>query len=311
MIKKKIKILIFQIFILFFFTYISNAQIFIVAKINNEIITNFDLLKESKYLKILNPNISKLDDEKILELAKKSLVTEIIKTKELKKVIDVNSNNPYTQKQLENLYKSLGFENEDQFNSELKKNNNYSIEQIKKKIKIELFWNEFIYARYNNQLKINKTELINKVNNKKSEKQKEFLLSEIIFTKKKNEPLENLIKQIKESINEIGFNNTASIYSISDSSKLGGKLGWIKQDSLSKLISSKLENLKENDYSDVITLGNNFLILKIDQIRINETKIDKKRLLAELIKNETNNQLNQFSRIYFDKIKMNYKIDEK
>tara|TARA_B100000003_G_scaffold195610_1_gene197827 strand:+ start:373 stop:735 length:363 start_codon:yes stop_codon:yes gene_type:complete len=120
-----------------------------------------------------------------------------------------------------------------------------------------------------------------------------------------------LIKQIKESINEIGFNNTASIYSISDSSKLGGKLGWIKQDSLSKLISSKLENLKENEYSDVITLGNNFLILKIDQIRINETKIDKKRLLAELIKNETNNQLNQFSRIYFDKIKMNYKIDEK
>ena len=80
------KIYLFLIIFLFFFTSVlAETKIYIYATVDNEIITNFDLLKESKYLKILNPNISKLDDEKILELAKKSLVTEIIKTKELKK----------------------------------------------------------------------------------------------------------------------------------------------------------------------------------------------------------------------------------
>ena len=122
--------------------------------------------------------------------------------------------------------------------------------------------------------------------------------------------MENLIEEIKLSINEIGFNNTANIYSISESSKFGGKLGWVKENSLSKVIYEKLNKLNEGDYTDVIKLDNSFLILKIDETRINKIKIDKEKEYQKMIQNETNKQLNQFSRIYFDKSKINYTINE-
>ena len=144
-----------------------------------------------------------------------------------------------------------------------------------------------------------------------NKKRKEYFLSEILFNKEKDKTLENLIDQINLSISEIGFNNTANIYSISESSKLGGKLGWVKENSLSKLISDKISSLNEGEYSDVIKIGNNYLIIKVDQIRIDQIEIDRDKELEKLIQTETNKQLNQFSRIYFDKSKMNYSINEK
>ena len=101
------------------------------------------------------------------------------------------------------------------------------------------------------------------------------------------------------------------IYSISESSKLGGKLGWVSENSLSKLISDKISLLNEGEFSKVIKIGNNYLIIKVDKIRMDQIKIDKDKELEKLIKTETNKQLNQFSRIYFDKSKINYLINEK
>ena len=122
--------------------------------------------------------------------------------------------------------------------------------------------------------------------------------------------MENLIDEIKLSINEIGFNNTANIYSVSESAKFGGKVGWVKENSLSKLIYEKLNNLEEGKYTDVIKLSNSFLILRIDQVRINKIEIDKNIEYQKLVQSETNKQLNKFSRIYFDKSKINYTINE-
>ena len=144
-----------------------------------------------------------------------------------------------------------------------------------------------------------------------SNKQKEYFLSEIAFVKKKDLSIENLISQVVLSIDEIGFNNTANIYSKSESSRLGGKLGWVKHSSLSKPILEKVKLIGEGQYTDVIKLGKNYLILKIEQVRVNEIKIDKKKEIENLIQAETNKQLNQFSKIYFDKSKINYTIDEK
>ena len=129
--------------------------------------------------------------------------------------------------------------------------------------------------------------------------------------KKKEDNLETLINQIQLSINEIGFGNTANIYSISESSKLGGKLGWVKENNLSEIILSKLKLIKTGQHTDVIKIGNNFLILKIEEIKTTEVKINKKQELDRLIRFETNKQLNQFSRIFFDKAKINYSINDK
>ena len=307
MIKKVILILVF--FQTIFFSKILFAEVSIVAKVDNEIITNYDVKKESYYLKILNPNLKNLNDNQIFKLAKISLINEIIKKKEIEKYPNLSEKEEFLNQYLENLYLRLNFNDEREFLEELEKNSNYDLDQIKK-IDIELLWNELIFLKYKDQLNIKNELIMKQIDKLEGENQKEFFLSEIVFNKKKDITLENLIEEIKLSINEIGFNNTANIYSISESSKFGGKVGWVKQNSLSKLIYEKLNNLEEGKYTDVIKLSNNFLILKIDQIRINKIKIDKDKEYKKLVQIETNKQLNQFSRIYFDKSKINYTINE-
>ena len=295
----------------FFFLEFSMANISIIASVDDKIITNHDLKKESDYLKILNPNLTQLNNDQILKLAKSSLINEIIKKKEISKFIDTTSDNTFLDQALRDLYSKLNFDNENEFKLFLDQKNTFTLEEIKEKIKVELFWNELIYNRYKNQLKIDRNAIIKKVNEFENKKQKEFLLSEIAFTKKKNLPLESLINEIMISIEEIGFDNTANIYSIAESAKLGGKLGWINESSLSKKILENLNSVNEKNQTQIIKFGKNFLILKIEDIRINEIKINKEKEIEKLIKIETNKQLNQFSKIYFDKSKINYFINEK
>lgn len=305
---KKILIIIF--FIFFNSIQLSSAKISIIASVDDEIITNHDINIEIEYLKMLNPNLIQIKKEQIMMLARTSIINEIVKKKEIKKFISLDKQNDFAESYLKNLYLKLNFTSEDEFENELLRRKTYSLDQIKKKINIELLWNELIYSRHSSQLKINKEKLLDKINNSKNKKKKEYLLSEIVFNKKKNESLDSVINQIKISIDEIGFNNTANIFSVSESSKFGGRLEWVDESSLSEILSKKLEILKENEYTEAIKIRNNYLILRIEKIRINEIKIDEKIELKKLIQIETNKQLNQFSRIYFDKAKINYSINE-
>ena len=116
---------------------------------------------------------------------------------------------------------------------------------------------------------------------------------------------------IKSNIKEIGFNNTANIYSISESAKFGGNIGWIDENNLTDKLVESLEKISIGQNTDVIQLGNNFIIIKIDEIKETNSPIDKNKELEKMIKFETNKQLNQFSRIFFDKSKINYNINEK
>ena len=304
--------IILVILINFIFTTQSfaNTKIFIFATIDNEIITNHDLTRESKYLKILNPNLRQLDNNKILNLAKNSLIKEIIKKKEIIKFKGLNKDYPFVNKHLKNLLLKLDYNNEMEFRKELANEETYSLDQIKEKIKVELMWNELIYKKYNKQVKIDKANLIKKVDSLSDKIQKNYLLSEILFEKKKEDNLEILLNQIQSSINEIGFANTANIYSISETANLGGKLGWIKESNLSEIILDKLKLIKTGEYTEIIKINNNYLILKIENIKSTQIKINKEEELNKLIRFEKNKQLNQFSRIYFDKSKINYSINE-
>ena len=306
---KKIIHISFLIFIIFFSNILS-AKINIIVTIDDEIITNHDLNKESNYLKILNPNLNSLNNERMMELAKDSMIKEIIKKKEIMKFININSENPLLSEYLKDLYTRLNINNENQFELFLKEKKSFSLDEIKKKIKIELFWNELIHLKYHGSLKIDEELITKKIKNLRNEKTNEYLLSEILFVKKKDLSLEKTIGQIQLSINEIGFNNTANIYSISNSSKLGGKLDWINENSLSKKISEELRLLKEGQMTNVIKINNNYLILKIEKIREKEIEIDEKKEINKLIIIEKNKQLNRFSNIYFNKSKMNYSINE-
>ena len=301
-------IIIYFIYNATFASYLP-ADIFIQAKIDNEVVTNFDIKKEQEYLMLLNPNLVNLEKSQLFDLSKNSLITEIIKKKEIQKNFNKIDLAETINENIESFYKNLKFENEELFKKALALNpNNYSFDEIKEKINIELKWNELIYKIYQNQVAINKEKLLDKIN--EIETIREYNLSEIIFVKKKNKKLNDLIEEIYLSIDEIGFENSSIIYSLSSSSKIGGSLGWIKENNLSKKILDNLNKTKVNEITEAIQIGNNFIILKLHGIRNSENKIDKKKELQKLIFNETNNQLNRFSRIYFDKIKLNYVINE-
>tara|TARA_Y100000992_G_C21187591_1_gene453974 strand:- start:311 stop:991 length:681 start_codon:yes stop_codon:yes gene_type:complete len=226
-------------------------------------------------------------------------------------MIDFNQENSFVNEYLKDTYTRLNYDNENNFKNFLEQRKIYTLEEIKKKIKTEVLWNELIYLKYGNQVKIDKIKISNKINKIKSETKKEYLLSEIVFEKKKGEDLKSLINKISMSIEEIGFNNTANIYSISDSAKFGGKIGWINQNNLSDQISQKLKSKKKGEITDVINIGNNYLILNIEETRETNIQIDKNEETKKMIKFETNKQLNQFSRIFFNKARLNYSIDEK
>ena len=307
---KKKFLFVFLCFILIYTTIVQASNIFIKTTVNDQIITNFDIKKESEYLKILNPNLSNLNQNQILLLAKNSLINEIIKKKEFGRIFDINEDNNLVNEYLKNLYTKLNFDNELDFKNSLIDKNNYNLDEIKEKIKIEILWNEFIYLKYKNQVKINKTVLVKKIEEMSNEERIEYLLSEIVF-KKKNEEINLLIKKIQTSINEIGFNNTANIYSISESSKFGGKIGWVSESNLSPSIFNSLKKINEGQLTDVLQIGNSFIILKIEKKRSKKVTINKNEELNKMIKFETNKQLNQFSQIYFNKAKLNYSINEK
>ena len=290
---------------------ISSSDVYISATVNDQIITNYDIQKEKTYLIILNPNLSKLNEKKVTEIATKSLINEVIKKKELEKYFNFKKKNPYLEKVFIDFYKRLNLKDEKEFKELLSNKKTYSLKEIKNKLKIEVFWNELIFKTYKNQVKIDESILNKKIDDKNNLTLNEYLLSEILFKRNKDESLDIKISKIKSSIDEIGFNNTANIFSISESANFGGKIGWVTETNLSKLIAVELKKIDAGQYTSTIQVGNNFLILKIEQIRSKKQNVDKKAQLEEMRVFESNRQLRLFSNIYFNKVKINYSINEK
>ena len=306
---KKSIILICIFFSLINFSY-SKVQLKIIMKIDNEIITSHDIEKEINYLKALNPKLNQIDKNELLIIAKRSTIREFIKKKEIQKYKELKLKNPQINDVLNNLIQNLNLQNENQLEDYIK-NFGLSVEDLKRKIEIENEWKNLIYSRYIKTIKIDKEELIKKIERNSKEKfLEEYNLSEIVFTKKNNLTLNDLIKNIQESIKVNGFENTANLYSVSESAKVGGKIGWVRKNILSDQIIEKLKNLKINDYSYPLQINNNFFIFKINEIRRVKVEIDKKKQLNKMILNETSKQLDKFSNIFYNKIKMNSKINE-
>ena len=309
MLSKKIILIILFLFVQNNF---SNSQINfqIIMKINNQIITSFDLEKERNYLLILNPKLIEIDENDLIELAKRSLIKEKIKKDEIIKYKEINLQNTQINDVLVQIIKNLNFTNQTQLENYLK-NFDISINDLKEKIEIENEWKNLIYAKYSKSIKIDKKNLIEKIN--KIEKEEflfEYNLSEIVFIKEQNISLEEQSKNIFRSIEDIGFENTANLFSISESSKVGGQIGWVKKSNLSNEIIREINNIKVDAISSPIQIGNNYLILKINEVKKIPKEIDKQKELDKMIMIETSKQLDKFSNIFYNKIKLNSVIRE-
>jgi peptidyl-prolyl cis-trans isomerase SurA len=294
------------------FSNISFSDIKIISTINNKIITNYDSIKESEYLKILNPNLEKLDEERLMLISKESLEQEIIKKQELSNFIDLNVIIPAIDEYIDTLSFELGYKNLSELIEALSQKKSYTIDELRLKLNIEFYWNDLIKNKYKNQIVINKSIIASQLDIIQNKTVKEFLLSEIVFKKEKDIKIEDTISKIKKSINEIGFENSANLYSISKTSKFGGKVGWIKVDSLLPIIYKNIINLKENEQSEIININDDYFILQVNEIReLKNNNLNTKNLENELIEIEKNKKLEKYSRIYFNKIKKNYVINEK
>ena len=306
---KKTIILVLIFILLNNFSY-SKIDLQIIMKINDQIVTSYDLEKENNYLLALNPKLKEISKSDLLKLAKKSIIKEMIKKSEIRKFTELNLQNAQINNVLNNIIQTLNYSDQSQFENYLS-DFDISIDDLKKKIEIENEWKSLIYAKYSKSVKIDKDELINKIEKiSKDEFYLEYNLSEIVFDKNQNISLEKYSKKILESIEINGFENTANLYSISDSSKVGGKIGWIKKNNLSSEINRELNNLEINNYTDPIKIGNNYLILQINDIKKVSIKIDKQKELERMIASETSKQLDKFSNIFYNKIKLNSTISE-
>jgi len=306
---KKIIILVLIFFFIINFSY-SKINLQIIMKINDQIITSYDLEKESSYLLALNPKLNEIDKNDLLKLAKRSMTKEMIRKSEILKYTKLNLQNTQINDVLKNMIQKLNYSNQSQFEIYLN-DFNISINDIKKKIEIENEWKNLIYAKYSKSVRIDKNDLINKVEKISEEEFTfEYNISEIVFDNKQGISYEDQFKKILESIEINGFENTANLYSISDSAKVGGKIGWIKKNNLSTAINREIENLKINSYSNPIKIGNNYLILKINNIKEIAVEFDKQKELNKMIMIETSKQLEKFSNVYYNKIKLNSTISE-
>jgi len=307
----KVKFILFLFLLLIISFKSSTAENFyIVYKVNNEIITNSDIEKEYRYLVSLNNQLKNLEKQKIIELSKESALREKIKKIELIKYFDLKTINIDIDNYLENFYRNLNIKNKKEFEEYLQ-SNNISLNYVQKKIEIEILWNQLIYDRYIGQINIDTNQLKEKVKKLIStKKQKKYSLSEILFNIENNSNFEKKLENINQSISEIGFKNTANIYSISDSSKFGGKIGWIEEQKLSTKILEQLKALEVGQYTSPVQVGSSFLILKIEEIKYENAIINEDEELNKMIQFETSKQLDQFSKIFYEKIKINSFINE-
>jgi len=303
---------IFIIISFFIFQDAANtSQVDIAVKVNEEIITSYDVKKEMNILLALNNQLKNIEKDKLQNIAKNSLIKETIRKLEIQRVLNNKGNvNNNVDPVIENLISNLNLKNEEEFKEYLK-NYNISINDIIEKIKIENDWKAIIYQKYINKIEIDKKKIRNKISElKKKSFQVEFNLSEILFQIQNNNTLEQTYEEILQSINDIGFENTANIFSIADSSNTGGKIGWIKESNLSKVIEKNLIGVEVNKYTKPIKLGNNFLILKVNDLRNINIEIDEEEEMEKLIFIETSAKLERFSNIYYNKIKLNTSIQD-
>jgi len=298
------------IFFYFNFSPSTALEAKIIYTIENEIITNIDIKNEFKYLVALNSKLKELDKERIFTISKESIIKEKIKKIEISKTYsDLSINENYIDALLNKIYTSLNLESLEEFNLYLK-TYDLNIEEVKKKLAIDALWNELIIRKYISKIEIDEENLKYKITNGIKKEIIEYNLSEIVYEVENKNNIETKYKEIKESIVKAGFENSASIYSISDTAKIGGNLGWIQEKSLNQKILDKILKLKVSEISKPIILPNGILILRINEVKKLQNKINYDQELKKMISYEQNRQLNQYSKIYFNKVKKNIGFNE-
>ncbi len=300
-------LIIFINFLLIQSSILFGKDIKIVYKINDTIVTNYDIDYELSYLSALNKNLKNLPKKDIILSAEKSIIREIIKKNQIEKIYNIDYqraiNDTMITDLVTNFRSSLGYNDEISFKNYLAENN-IDYNDLKKKFVIERFWNQLIFDKYNSLFTIDKNKIDTKVENiiKNNLEIVTYNLSEIVFSAKDEFEINKIYLDIKESIDKVGFNETASLYSISDSAKLGGKIGWVNENQISEKIKQMIENLDQNELSEPFVTAGGIIILKLNEKKSTSIEIDKEKEIERIIQSEKNKFFNEYSLIYFKEL---------
>ena len=308
---------IIKIFFYIFITFsliqssVKAAEAKIILKVNNSIITNKDIENEINYLIAFNEELSSLESKDLNNIGKNSLLREIIKKDELEKYYDLDEESKQLSKIVRDFYLRINLENEEQFKLFLK-NKNVNYDSFKKKISIEVLWNRFIYEKYNKLLDIDESLIKEKLDKKIKLKNEidSFFISELLFISESKSEFDLKYSKILDSINTVGFDSTARIYSIADSSKYGGEIGWISENQLSKEILDIVQNIDLGEFSKPINTPSGFLIILLENKKNELANLNYDDELKNMLKNERDKQLNQYSSLYYKRIEKKSIINE-
>ena len=284
----------------------------IIVKVNAEIISNYDIKKEKNYLSALNPKILNIPEDEIKKISKQSLIREIVKQREVSKYFNADYRPSNLDQMVRDLYTRLNINSEEEFKNYLIKYD-LSLKDVVRKLAIEANWNLLIYEKYKNQININEDKIKKKfeLENSTVKTEKLFLLSEIVFNAKNQEEYDNNYQKIVDTIKERGFKTAATIYSLSDTAKFAGEIGWLSKRDINKKFYKQLSTLKINEFTKPIKIATGFMLLNLDDIKEGKKENNFEEEFNKAVAKETNRQLNQYSTIYYKKLEKQSFIYEK
>ena len=307
---KRFKVLLIISLIIFFnFKNLIAVENKILFKVNNEIITTIDIYEEMRFLKTFNPEMRNLRDTELFEISKDSILRDKIKKIEIMNYVnELKVDDKFILLLIKNRYSKINIDNLENFESYLN-SNNLNIKNIKEKFYIEIIWNDLVFQKFKDKVIIDKEKIKNEILlNSQREHQIELLLSEITFNVNDKKDFQNKYEKILNDIKNIGFKKTAILHSNSDTATNGGLIGWIKEDNLNQNIKEVIYNLVPGEISKPIRTSSGFIIIKIDDKKKYLSKFNLEEKVEEVVKFKTNDQLDQFSSMYFNKLKKNLLI---
>ena len=274
----------------------------IIAKVNNEIITSYDLKQTILTTLVLaNQQINQNIVDQSKSAALKALINSILKKKEATKY-----NIKLSEIEITNQLKNISGGDIIKFKNKFK-SNNLDFSLYEDKLKTELMWRKLIFSIYQEKVKINEEEIQSELSKaKKNKKTEEYRISEILVSfSSENEKL-NIINKINNQITKFGFEETALKFSESTSAIDQGDLGWVNINGLTKKISAIIIKMKINEISEPILIANSILFIKLKDKKISNILEDESDKLKKQITNSKKNELfNLYSTSHLSKIRNN------
>ena len=302
---KRLIYTIFFFLVFFKFNYLSSIENKIIVKVNNEIITSYDLKQTILTTLVLaNQEINQEIVNQSKPVALKALINLILKKNEINRF-----NLAVSEIELNKQLSKISGGDIEKFKKKFEINN-LNFELYEDKLKTELKWRKLIFSIYQEKVKINDKEIeIELAKMKKERKKVEYKISEILLNFNNDEEKENIINKINDQISKIGFEDTALKFSESTSAVNKGDLGWVNSNAFTEKISKSIIKLKINEVSEPIQIANSIIFIKLKDKKITEILDEQTKDLKNQIINSKKNELfNLYSTSHLSRIRNNSSI---